>query len=98
PQIKAKVVCGAANNQLAVAEDDDRLAARGILYAPDYLVNAGGLISVARPSTGLSDAEARAKLEGIPDTLLQVFELAEREGIGPGAAADRLARQTLEPA
>lgn len=97
PQIVARVVCGAANNQLAVAQDDDRLAARGILYAPDYLVNAGGLISVARPSTGLSDAEARAKLEGIPETLIRVFQLAAQEGIGPGAAADRLARRTLEP-
>jgi leucine dehydrogenase len=87
PQIAALIICGAANNQLAVAGD--------ILYAPDYLVNAGGLISVARPSTGLSDAEARAKLERIPDTLLHVFELAEREGVAPGAAADRLAQARL---
>lgn len=97
PEINAKVVCGAANNQLGVAADDDRLAARGILYAPDYLVNAGGLISVARPSTGLGDAEARAKLKGIPETLMRVFDLSERDGIAPGAAADRLARRTLEP-
>jgi leucine dehydrogenase len=95
PQIAALIICGAANNQLAVAGDDARLAERGILYAPDYLVNAGGLISVARPSTGLSDAEARAKLERIPDTLLHVFELAEREGVAPGAAADRLAQARL---
>jgi leucine dehydrogenase len=94
PQIAALIICGAANNQLAVAGDDARLAERGILYAPDYLVNAGGLISVARPSTGLSDAEARAKLERIPDTLLHVFELAEREGVAP-AAADRLAQARL---
>ncbi len=97
PQIRAQVVCGAANNQLATAADDAALAARGILYAPDYLVNAGGLISVARPSTGLSDAEARAKLEHIPETLLHVFELAERDGVAPGAAADRLARARLRP-
>jgi leucine dehydrogenase len=95
PEITARIICGAANNQLAVAGDDARLAERGILYAPDYLVNAGGLISVARPSTGLSDAEARAKLEHIPETLLHVFELAEREGVAPGAAADRLARTRL---
>jgi leucine dehydrogenase len=95
PQIAALIICGAANNQLAVAGDDARLAERGILYAPDYLVNAGGLISVARPSTGLSDAEARAKLERIPETLLHVFELAEREGVAPGAAADRLAQARL---
>ena len=97
PEIRALVVCGAANNQLAVAGDDARLAERGILYAPDYLVNAGGLISVARPSTGLSDAEARAMLERIPETLLHVFELAGNEGIAPGAAADRLAQARLQP-
>ena len=97
PEIRALVVCGAANNQLAVAGDDARLAESGILYAPDYLVNAGGLISVARPSTGLSDAEARAKLERIPETLLHVFELAGNEGIAPGAAADRLAQARLQP-
>jgi glutamate dehydrogenase/leucine dehydrogenase len=97
PQIKAGIVCGAANNQLGVTGDDARLAARGILYAPDYLVNAGGLISVARPTTGLSETDARAKLEHIPTTLLHVFELAEREGIAPGAAADRLAQARLQP-
>jgi leucine dehydrogenase len=97
PEIRALVVCGAANNQLAVAGDDTRLAERGILYAPDYLVNAGGLISVARPSTGLSDTEAKAKLLRISETLLHVFELAGNEGIAPGAAADRLAQARLQP-
>jgi len=97
PEIRAQVVCGAANNQLATPEDDARLAARGIAYAPDYLVNAGGLISVARPSCGLSDAQARARLEAIPETLLKVFAIAERENIPPGAAADRLARSCFRP-
>jgi leucine dehydrogenase len=97
PEIRAKVVCGAANNQLAAVADDARLAERGILYAPDYLVNAGGLISVARPTTGLSDAEARAKLARIPQTLLEVFETAARDGMAPGETADRLARARLQP-
>ncbi len=97
PEIRAAVVCGAANNQLEAEADDARLAARGILYAPDYLVNAGGLISVARPSCSLTDAEARAKLEAIPETLLKVFAIAEREGVAPGAAADRLARSCFRP-
>jgi leucine dehydrogenase len=97
PEIRAKVVCGAANNQLATVADDARLAERGILYAPDYLVNAGGLISVARPTTGLSDAEARAKLARIPQTLLEVFETAARDGMAPGETADRLARARLQP-
>ncbi len=97
PGIRARVVCGAANNQLATGEDDARLADHGILYCPDYLVNAGGLISVARPTCGLSDAEAQAKLEAIPGTLTRVFETAEAEGIPPGAAADRLARARFRP-
>lgn len=97
PEIRARVVCGAANNQLATASDDAALAECGILYAPDYLVNAGGLISVARPTTGLTDAEARAKLAHIPETLLEIFGIAEAEGIAPGAAADRLARTRLQP-
>lgn len=97
PQIRAAIVCGAANNQLATPADDARLAARGILYCPDYLVNAGGLISVARPTCGLTDAEARARLEAIPETLIRVFEIAETEGIPPGAAADRMARARFRP-
>ena len=97
PEIRARVVCGAANNQLETEEDDARLAERDILYAPDYLVNAGGLISVARPTCGLSEAEARAKLAAIPQTLLEVFAIAERDGVPPGAAADRLARATFRP-
>jgi len=95
PELAAPVVCGAANNQLATAADGERLKRRGILYAPDYLVNAGGLISVARPSTGLSDAEAKARLEAIPATLLEIFATAEAERITPDAAADRLARARI---
>lgn len=96
PEIRASVVCGAANNQLATPEDGDRLAAREILYAPDYLVNAGGLISVARPAIGLSDGEARARLERIPDTLVEVFLLAEANATTPAAAADDLARARID--
>jgi len=97
PEIAAPVICGAANNQLATAEDDARLAARGILYCPDYLVNAGGLISVARPKTGLSDDAARQKLLAIPETLRAVFALARDQGIAPGAAADQFARARFRP-
>lgn len=97
PEIRAQIICGAANNQLAKPEDDARLAERGILYCPDYLVNAGGIISVARPKTGLSDAAAETKLAQIPETLLEVFALAERDAIAPGAAADKLARARFRP-
>jgi leucine dehydrogenase len=96
PEIRARIVCGAANNQLAEAEDGERLRIRGIRYAPDYLVNAGGLISVARPAIGLSDADARRKLEAIPETLAAVFDQAEREGTSPDRAADALALARIE--
>ncbi|MEM6547354.1 MAG: Glu/Leu/Phe/Val dehydrogenase dimerization domain-containing protein [Pseudomonadota bacterium] len=95
PEISAKIVCGAANNQLSASSDDALLADREILYAPDYLVNVGGLISVSRPPTGIGDAAAKAKLEAIPATLLSVFEKADAESIAPGAAADALARGRL---
>ncbi|MGF1554049.1 MAG: Glu/Leu/Phe/Val dehydrogenase dimerization domain-containing protein [Paracoccaceae bacterium] len=98
PEIAAKIVCGAANNQLAEAVDDSRLAEAGILYCPDYLVNAGGLISVARPFTGLSDRDAEAKLTAIPDTLVEGFKRADAESVAPGAAADALARTRIEAA
>jgi len=97
PEIAARIVCGAANNQLAEPEDDARLAAQGVLYCPDYLVNAGGLISVSRTKTGLSDEAARAKLDGIPETLAEIFTMAESEGIPPGRAADRIARARFRP-
>ena len=95
PEIRARVVCGAANNQLAEAEDGERLRQRGVLYAPDYLVNAGGLISVARPAIGLSDEAARQKLEAIPETLNAVFDEAERAGTSPARAADELALEWM---
>ena len=91
PQITAKLICGAANNQLATQEDGDRLLKRGILYAPDYLVNAGGLISVARAPTGMDTATARAKLALIPDTLMQVFRKAAQDSRSPATVADEIA-------
>ena len=91
PEIRAALVCGAANNQLATPQDGARLAARGILYAPDYLVNAGGIIAVARDRLGLDESAIEAKVAAIGKTLVQVFRMAEQQGITPGEAADRLA-------
>ena len=91
PEIRAEIICGAANNQLATPADGPWLMQRGILYAPDYLVNAGGLISVSRRKLGLSDKEAEAKLAAIPETLRTVLDKASSEGIPPGDAADRIA-------
>lgn len=98
PEIRAKIVCGAANNQLATAEDGARLASNGILYAPDYLINAGGLISVARRPLGLSENEARRKLEDIPNTLAHIFTQAETTGVTPAVAADQIAEQRFRHA
>lgn len=95
PEIRARVICGAANNQLATPADGHRLVERGILYAPDYLVNAGGLISVARSAVELSDDQARAKLDGIPGTLATIYAKAEADGTSPDVAADDLALARL---
>lgn len=98
PEIGAQVVCGAANNQLAQPGDDRRLAEANILYCPDYLVNAGGLISVARGVTGDDEDVIARRVDGVPATLVAVLEHAEAEGIPPGAAADSLARARIEAA
>ncbi len=98
-QLKAKVVAGAANNQLAEARHGDVLRSAKILYAPDYLINAGGLINVyfehrAR-STGkpYDRAEVEAQVQKIDDTSESIFRLAEAEGIATSAAANRIAEE-----
>lgn len=90
-ELAAPIVCGSANNQLGRPEDAAALMRRDVLYCPDYLVNAGGLISVARPATGMSEAEARAKLAKLPSTLAQVAEQAAADGASAADTADRLA-------
>jgi len=94
--LRAKVVCGAANNQLAHPGIGAALAGRGILYAPDYCVSAGGVIQVADELTGFDFARARAKAEGIFATTARVLALAEDEGVPPAVAADRLAEQRMD--
>jgi leucine dehydrogenase len=97
--IGAGVVCGAANNQLAHDGLADDLAARGILFAPDYIVNAGGIvnISVEFDRGGYDRAEARRRVDGIERTMSQILEESASDGITPLAAADRLARRNLHP-
>jgi leucine dehydrogenase len=97
PRLGAGIVCGAANNQLATEQDDLRLVRRGVLYCPDYLVNAGGLISVARRPLNLAPADVDSRLAALPATLLQVMRTARREGRGPGAVADAVARARFRP-
>ncbi|MGH3328839.1 MAG: Glu/Leu/Phe/Val family dehydrogenase [Streptomycetales bacterium] len=93
--LRAEIVCGGANNQLATAGIDKLLADRGILYAPDYVVNAGGVIQVADEVKGYNQARARAKATQIYETTQRIFRLAADEGVPPAAAADRLAERRM---
>lgn len=96
PTIRAKVVCGAANNQLARPEHGLALAQRGILYAPDYVANAGGIINVAYEVGGNYDATAvEAHIARIPSTLEQIFEEAASEGLTPNVVADMMAQRAI---
>lgn len=95
PQLTAKVVCGAANNQLASSGVEKLLAEQDVVYAPDYVVNSGGLIQVADEIEGYSEPRARAKAAAIFDVTRRVFRTAAEEGISPVAAADRLAERRM---
>ncbi len=93
--LRAAIVCGAANNQLAHPGVEKQLADRGILYAPDYVVNSGGVIQVADEIGGFDMERARAKAAQIYDTTLKIFEIAAEEGVPPAVAADRLAERRM---
>lgn len=93
--LQAEIVCGGANNQLAAPPVGQHLATKGVLYAPDYVVNAGGLIQVADEYEGWSPTRARARCEGIFETTLRVLRLADAEGVPPEVAADRLAERRI---
>ncbi|QKV19977.1 Leu/Phe/Val dehydrogenase [Oricola thermophila] len=100
PALEAKVVAGSANNQLARPEDARRLADRGILYAPDYVINAGGLINVAAElSPGGYDRDAAmAKVATIPDTLDEIFRRAAETGATTAEIADAIAAERIAAA
>jgi valine dehydrogenase (NAD+) len=93
--LSAKIICGGANNQLAHAGVEKLLADRGVLYAPDYVVNAGGVIQVADELSGFSYDRAKTRAEHIFATTSRIFEIADTEGVPPSAAADRLAEQRM---
>ncbi len=93
--LKAKIVCGAANNQLAHPGLEKVLADRGILYTPDYVANAGGLVQVADEIEGFRFERAKAKAALIYDTTLRIFRTADTEGVPPAVAADRLAERRM---
>jgi valine dehydrogenase (NAD+) len=91
----AKVVCGGANNQLEHPGVEKLLDERGILYAPDYVVNSGGVVQVADEIGGFDFQRAKARVAKIFDTTLAIFELAERDGVPPAVAADHLAERRI---
>jgi len=96
PKLKARIVAGAANNQLATDRDGARLFAANVLYAPDYVINAGGIISVGREYLGgATAASVENEIRKIPDRLIAIFEQSRREGRATSDIADEMARQRI---
>jgi len=94
--LKTPIVAGGANNQLATPEDGERLHARGILYAPDYVINAGGIINVCTEYLGDGDATlVRRRIEGIPVRLEQIWKEGSETGNNPAAVADAMAQRLI---
>ena len=96
PLLKAKVIAGAANNQLATPEHGHLLAEKGILYAPDYIINAGGIIDIAYQRSGEGDDAMRAHIEGIGETLEEVFNRAASENSSTHRIANQLAEERFD--
>jgi leucine dehydrogenase len=95
PQLACRIVAGSANNQLEEEEDARRLLARGILYAPDYVANAGGALSFALMMRGAPPVEIEARLDGLGATVGEIFREAEAQGETPLAAAARRVEAVL---
>ena len=98
PALNAKVVAGAANNQLARDEHGRMLRDRGILYAPDYVINGGGIIRVAGQIFGWADSEIEARAERIADTLTAIFRRADADDAPTSVIADRMAQERIAKA
>jgi leucine dehydrogenase len=98
PELGAPFICGAANNQLATEEDGARLVARGITYAPDYVVNAGGIINVSAEYLGEPADVVETHVRAIAPRLLRVLETAKNENLTPHQAADRIVRERIAAA
>jgi glutamate dehydrogenase/leucine dehydrogenase len=96
--LRCGIVCGSANNQLAAEPLADLLADRGILYAPDFIVNAGGLIQVYREIRGYSQEQARELVLGIEDNTKRVLATAAERAVTPLQAARELAEERLQVA
>jgi leucine dehydrogenase len=95
-KFKTKVIAGGANNVLAEARHGDQLRELGILYTPDYVINAGGLMNVFVELEGYAPDRAFDKTRKVYDNCLKVFEIAKRDNIGTHTAADRLAEERIK--
>jgi leucine dehydrogenase len=95
PEMNCDAVVGSANNQLASLADAERLRHRSIVYAPDFVASAGGVINIAEEAHGYDRDRAYARMEAIHDTLLAVFERSDVENITTSAAAERLAEERI---
>jgi leucine dehydrogenase len=98
PHLGASAVVGSANNQLATPQDAQRIDDAGVLYAPDYVANAGGVINIAHEAGGYDRTRAEVRIRGIHDTVLQVLDLADAERITTSAAADLFAERRIDRA
>lgn len=98
PQLRCRAIAGCANNQLLADQDADELKRRGILYAPDFVINAGGLINVSYELSeeGYRPGESRKKVDQIYNHLLKLFELAEKNGCSTHQAAVDLAEHRIK--
>jgi leucine dehydrogenase len=95
PQLKCKAIVGSANNQLATEKDAERIADEGILYGPDFVVNAGGLINVYDELHGYSKLRAMHRVDAIFEATLKILETAKEQDTNPNAAAIHLARERM---
>ncbi|MCB1930281.1 MAG: Glu/Leu/Phe/Val dehydrogenase [Rhodocyclaceae bacterium] len=93
PRLKAAIVAGAANNQLAEARHDAELFRRGILYAPDYVINAGGIIDIHYERSGYDHAAVTRHIDGIDDSLTEIFQRSRQQRRPTGEIADRMAEE-----
>lgn len=98
PLIKAKMICGAANNQLAVADDGRALMDRGIIYVPDYVVNAGGIINATAEFLGETSAQVRERVSRIADRVLMVLDDAKSRNLPTNLVADEMAQRIIDTA
>lgn len=97
-RLQATIIAGAANNQLAQAGHDNALWQRGILYAPDFVINAGGIIDVCYEHQGLDPAAVRQHVETIGQTLEEIFTRSASDGLPTGLIANQLAEERFRHA